>query len=254
MVSTNSLKFLLVFNFIAIISLPFAWLISIDVLTDAGLATTIMNILFILNSTVVHCISYFLLLRGVNSDSFSRFLSYRYFLHGAIFSTIIVLPFTLYTFVFFNYYAVQGGNFLSYWLDSGLYSFQLIASIFFPIFIFRLFFSTSLHRWILNNFRIYIIVFLSLLIFPLLICWYLEVNIVNLIFFWFIHVFETTLDNQFSVGEQIEDKLDLKLLFALNPYQLFVCNYIFGFNAMMIVKKIISNESPDLIKEYYGKN
>ncbi|MFN5847185.1 MAG: hypothetical protein ACK43K_01715, partial [Chitinophagales bacterium] len=100
-----------------------------------------------------------------------------------------------------------------------------------------------------NNFKIYLIIFVSLFIIPLIICWYLDVHIVNLIFFWFFQFFESNLDNRYSCGKEIIDRLDLMWLFALNPYQLFVCNYIFGFNAMMIVKKIITNESPELINK-----
>ncbi len=212
-----------------------------------------MCFLFLINSLLVHSIAYYFLNKGLNSGTYNQYLKPRYFISIGILSTLVVLPFTIYHFVVFNYYALQGGRFLNFWINSELYTFQMIASVIFPIFIVGLYFLTPLHRWILNNFKIYLIIFVSLFIIPLIICWYLDVHIVNLIFFWFFQFFESNLDNRYSCGKEIIDRLDLMWLFALNPYQLFVCNYIFGFNTMMLVKKIVSNESPEIIPNINSK-
>lgn len=255
MLVTKNLRFLLAINYIIIVAVPFNPLIFSPTETyESGMGAGVMSAIFLLNTTFVHIGSYIVLHRGLDKGLYSRFSSIWYFMITAILSTLVFLPFTIHSFFDIDSFYLQNTNYVSYFLEYRIVSLESIATFIFPFFILCLYFIAPLKRWIINHFIIYCTILILLFIIPILYCLYEEIPHMYLLYFWFNKFFSSKLGGTDVFDKIIEYKIGLQYLFALNPLQQFVFNYFLGFNAMMIVKKIISNESPELIKEFYGKN
>lgn len=216
----------------------------------------IVWILFYFNSVIVHFIYYMRIRKGIRTMNYHPYMQVFYFFKIAFFSMFMVLTAILITYSGL----LENDNILeviSHFIhgEDWDFPFQILASIVYPVFVICLYFFKPLHKWILSNFNIYLTIIFPLFFFLFFISIVFEIHPVNQIVFWFIQFFNSELEPGLAYygGRLLKENYLLGLYLALSPFQLFVFNYIFGFNTMMIVKKIISNESPELINEYYGK-